>query len=90
MYREVRSQTTERVRDVWRGRSNDGAGGCRAGDCAAVVYGVAAYYDSDYGDETFGVGDCGVAGDEDEGYDDDGGGVVISGCEARESGSVGW
>ena len=33
---------------------------------AAVGYGVAAYYDGDYGDEAFGVGDCGVVGHETE------------------------
>ena len=54
-------------------------------DCTAVVYGVAAYDVSDYGDETFGVGDCGVARDEDAGYDDYGGGVGRSECEKRKS-----
>ena len=44
-------------------------------------------YDGDYSDETFGVGDCGTAGYEDEGYDDDGRGVGRSGREERESGS---
>ena len=38
-------------------------------------YGVAAYHIGDYRDEAFGVGDCGVAGHETDGYDDDGGGV---------------
>ena len=37
-------------------------GGCGAGDCAAAGDGVAAYDDGDYGDEAFGVGDCGFAG----------------------------
>ena len=39
---------------------------------------VTAQYVGDYGDETFGVGDCGVARNEDEGYDDYGEGVVRS------------
>ena len=70
VYREVRSKTTEWVRDVRRGRYHSGAGGCSAGDCAAVVYGVAAYHVSDYGDEAFGGGDYGIAGVEDERYYD--------------------
>ena len=41
---------------------------CR--DCATVGHGVAAYYDGDYGDEAFGGGDYGVAGDKDERYYD--------------------
>ena len=49
--------------------------------------GVAAYDVSDYGDEAFGVGDCGFAGHETERYDDDGGGVGGSECEKREPGS---
>ena len=62
VYREVRSQTTEWVRD-----------------------GVAAYDVSDYGDEAFGVGDCGVARVEDEGYNDYGRGVGRGECEKWES-----
>ena len=85
-YREVRSQTTEWVRDVRRGWYHSGAGGCSAGDCAAVVYGVAAYHDGDYGDEALGGRDYGVSGDDDAGYYDYGGG---SECEKRESGSGG-
>ena len=42
------------MRDVRRGMYHSGAGRCSAGDCAAVVYGVAAYYNGDYGDDTFG------------------------------------
>ena len=51
---------------------------CR--DCAAAGYGVAAYVVSDDSDEAFGVGNCGVARDEDAGYDDYGGGVGSSEC----------
>ena len=54
VYRRVRSQTTEGVRDVG-GRQCNCAGGCGAGDCAAVGYGVAAYDVSDDGDEALGV-----------------------------------
>ena len=86
VYRRVRSQTTEGVRDVG-GRQCNCAGGCGAGDCAAAGYGVAAYDVGDYGDEAFGVGDCGFAVLETEGYDDDGGGVGGSECEKREPGS---
>ena len=87
VYREVGEQKTRGVRDVGRGRSHDGAGGCRAGDCATVGDGVAAYYNGDYGDEAFGGGDYGVARNVDERYYDDGGGVDSSECEKRESGS---
>ena len=84
-YREVRSQTTEGVRDVGRGRYHSCASGCGAGDCVGAGYGVAAYVVSDDGDETFGGGDYGVAGDEDAGYDDYGGGVGRGECEKRKS-----
>ena len=57
---------------------------CRV--CAAAGYGVAAYVVSDYGDETFGVGDCGFAGLETEGYDEDGGSVGGSDGEKWEPG----
>ena len=57
-------------------------------NCAGVGYGVAAYYDGDYGDEAFGGGDYWVAGDEDERYYDGGGGFDSSECEKRESGSA--
>ena len=76
----------EGVRDVG-GRQCNCAGGCGAGDCAGVGYGVAAYVVSDYGDEAFGGGDYGFAGNETEGYDDDGGGLGGSECEKREPGS---
>ena len=56
---------------------------CR--DCASAGYGVAAYVVSDDSDETFGVGDCVVARDEDAGYDDYGGGVGRGECEERKS-----
>ena len=81
VYRRCRSQTTEGVKDVG-GRQPNCAGRCRAGDCTAVGYGVAAYVVSDDSDEAFGVGDCGFAGLETEGYDDDGGGV--GGCDGEK------
>ena len=92
-YRKVRSQTTEGVREARRGKYHSGSGGCSAGDCAAVVYGVAEYYVGDYGYETFGGKDCGTTGDEeDEGYHDDGGCVGSSECEKErwmlESGGI--
>ena len=57
------------------------------GICAGVGYGVAAYVVSDYGDKAFWVGDCGFAGLETEGYDDDGGGVGGSDMEKLDPGS---
>ena len=76
----------EEVKDVG-GRQCNCAGGCGAGDRAAVGYGVAAYVVSDDSDEAFGVGDCGIAGLETEGYDDDGGGVGGCDWEKWEPGS---
>ena len=86
MYRPVRSQTTEVVRDVC-GRQCNCAGGCGAGDRAAVGYGVAAYDVSDDGDEALGVGDCGFEGDEAERCYVYGGGVGGSGGAKWEPGS---
>ena len=74
---------SEGVTDVG-GRQCDCAGGCGAGDCTAVGDGVAAYDISDDGDETLGVGDCGVEGDEAEGRYDGGGGAGRSGCAKWE------
>ena len=78
------------MRDVRRGRYHSGASGCGAGNCATAGDCVAAYYDGDYGYETFGGGDYGIAGYEDERYYDYGGGVDSGECEKRESGSVGF
>ena len=86
VYRRGRSQTTEGVRDVG-GLQCNCAGGRGAWNCAGAGYGVAAYDVSDYGDEAFCVGDCGFAGLETEGYDDDGGGVGWSVREELEPGS---
>ena len=83
VYRQVRSQTTEEVRDVGRRKYNC-AGGCGAGNCAGVGYGVAAYVVSDDGDEALGGGDRGFAGYETAGYDDDGRSVGGSGCTKWE------
>ena len=56
-------------------------------DVAGCGYGVAAYVVSDYGDEAFGGADYGFAGNETDGYDDDGRSVGGSGCTKWEPSS---